>query len=71
MLQTKGTKARLLAGLTILSLLLQGLALTPPSATLASETPNPSSVTVAGDLQSESGLRRRLGRRLRGHAPDL
>lgn len=46
-------KMRALIVLTLLSLLVQGAGLSRPAA--ASHTPNPTSVTIAGDLQSELG----------------
>src|SRR5215510_2289652 len=46
-------KMRALIAFTLLRLLVQGAGLTRPAA--ASNTPNPTNVTVAGSLQSELG----------------
>ncbi len=49
-------RMRALVALTVASLLVQAVTLVrPPSTTLASHTPPPASVTIAGSLQSELG----------------
>ena len=48
--------SRLLSVLMLVVMTLQGVALAGPATpALASHTPTPSSVTIAGDLQSEAG----------------
>ena len=57
MIRFKTGRAQAIVGLVVVSLLMQavGIVAQPPAAVLANHTPTPTSVTIAGSLQSELG----------------